>query len=358
MANKGYRSYRGRRRGGKSMVLPILVLILALACGFLYAQKFITYSDDGSIRFDLPFGQSQMPQGAEETTAAESPSVDVVVEKEQENRSEEPSDHRQLPDSADREYRLKGFYTLPVDMDAELASCGANGFVFTLRDHTGRVFYDSVAALRSAVTDPVSSAALRELCAREDVISVAKLNTFHDSYYAWTNMESAGICQSTGHIWYDNLSYHWLEPEKEKARDYVISLAVECAEMGFDQILLEDLRYPADGTLGKIDYTGNSMEKSDALALFLTELRIALAPYGTEIAILLDERAVGGNVDYVENSGQDLARLLPLVDAVYVDTQDLSAARASLAAAAGEGELTALIPVISEGAESGSWYLP
>ena len=57
-------------------------------------------------------------------------------------------------------------------------------------------------------------------------------------------MESAGICQSSGYIWYDNLSYYWLDPAKEQARDYIVDLALECARLGFDELLLEEVTYP------------------------------------------------------------------------------------------------------------------
>ena len=37
-------------------------------------------------------------------------------------------------------------------------------------------------------------------------------------------------------------SYFWLDPDKEAAREYVIALALECAQMGFDELLLEEMR--------------------------------------------------------------------------------------------------------------------
>lgn len=359
MANKGYHSYRGRRKGRNGKVL-LLVLVLLLACGFLYVQRYITYSDDGSIRFDLPFFREQQPDAPEEPGTPETqPEVDLVVEPGPVSAPEEQKE----PDPASVVYRVKGLAALPADgaaLGEELALVGANGFVCTLRDNTGRVFYDSAAALRSAVEATVSAGALEELCQAEDVLSVARLNALHDSYYAWANMESAGICQSNGHIWYDDLSYHWLETEKDKAREYVIGLAVECAQLGFDQILLEELCYPSGGDLSKIDYSGNTMEKAEALALLLTELRQALEPYGTQLALLIDQRALdpAGNAAYVEASGVELSRLAPLVDAVYVETGDAAAAAEVLAAAVGEEEPPVLVPVSTEPAEDGNWYIP
>ena len=55
MALKGYSSYRGRQGFWRRLLIVVLVLILVAACGFLFLQRYITYSDDGSFRLDLPF---------------------------------------------------------------------------------------------------------------------------------------------------------------------------------------------------------------------------------------------------------------------------------------------------------------
>lgn len=357
MANKGYHSYRGRRGGRRGIVL-LLLAVLLLACGFLYVQRYITYSDDGSIRFDLPFLQGeQQPETPEEPEVPErQPEVELVVEP---GPTREPETTEPQPTA----YRVQGLAALPEDsaaLLAELTAAGANGFVCTLRDNTGRVLYDSAAALGSAVEATMSAAALQELCGQEDVLAVARLNALHDSYYAWANMESAGICQSNGHIWYDDLSYHWLDPAKDKAREYVVGLAVECAQLGFDQLLLEELCYPSSGRLEKIDYSGSTMGKTEALALLLTELRQALEPYGTELALLLDRQALdtGANDAYVQSSGVELSRLAPLVDAVYVETADVAAAADTLAAATGEEEPPTLVAVAPAPGAAENWYIP
>lgn len=359
MGTKGYQSYRGRRKKRGSGLVILLVLVLLAACAFIFLQNYVTYADDGSWYIDLPFfrGESTTPEETQDGGEELQQEVNVVIDQpDEEEETDEP------PEPVYEERRLVELTQLPGDgaaLRASLEQAGANGFVYPVRDNTGRVFYTSAASIRSAVADGAAGAeTLTELCGQEGVISVARFNCFHDSYYAWTNMESAGICQSTGYIWYDNLSYHWLDPDKQAARDYVISLALECAEMGFDELLLEDMCYPASGKLEKIDYSGNSMGKTDALAEFLTELRKALEPYGTKVSLLLDERllAAQGDEAYVSASGLELARLLPLVDAVYARVEDESAASGVLAAA-GEGTAPALVRVVSEAADSGSWYL-
>lgn len=355
MANKGYQSYRGRRSGRRRLLIVLLVLILLAACAFMFLQRYVTYSDDGSFYLDLPFFREEEPQQDPADSGEAGQDVNLIIDGPEEQEPEKTA-------ASYGERRLIGLSALPADGDAlsaALHEAGANGFVCTLRDNTGRVYFDSSASIRAAAKDAaISAAALSELCAEEDVVSVARLNCFHDSYYAWENMESAGICQNTGYIWYDNLSYHWLDPAKEQARRYVISLALECAQLGFDELLLEEMCYPASGNLDKIDYSGNEMGKTEALAQFLTELREALSPYDVKLSLLVEGRLLTpeGDSAYAETTGQDLSQLLPLVDAVYAQVTDQAQAEDVLAAAAGENTPPVLVAMAGEPADEGNWY--
>lgn len=355
MGTKGYHSYRGRRGGRRLLGIVLLVLILAVACVYLFLQRYVTFTDNGEVRLDLPFFQKEDISGDDSQGNEGKEDVNLVID-----GSEEDTDSEDAGGTAAEpygEHRLIQLSTLPPDGDAlgtELSAQGANGFVYMVKDNTGRVFYDSAMAIQDAVVGGgADTALLSALCGQEAIISVAKLNCFHDSYYAFAHMESAGICQSSGYIWYDNLSYHWLDPAKEQARRYVIDLALECARMGFDELLLEDMSYPASGKLEKIDYSGNQMGKTEALTLFLTELREALKPYDIRVALLLSESALQGEDE--ETTGQDLSALLPLVDAVYAPVSDPAAAEAVLSAAAG-ADAPELVPVTEEAGSSGSWY--
>ena len=51
---KGYTGYRGRRRG-RGVLAVVLVIVLLLACGFLFAQRYMVYDADGSVRFEFPW---------------------------------------------------------------------------------------------------------------------------------------------------------------------------------------------------------------------------------------------------------------------------------------------------------------
>lgn len=385
MALKGYHSYRGRQGALRRLLVIVLLLVLIAACAFLFLQRYITYSDDGSFYLDLPFELNwELPfltdgDDPEKTDDEEKQDVNLIVDRppEEQPGTDEQKPEEEKPEEPDPEEtpvpeqekpvpyverRLIGLETVPQD-DAALAQMlaeqGADGFVFLAKDREGNVFYQSAVANANAVSgESVSRELLTALCAREGVYTVARLSCMRDPVYGRANMAEAGICQNNGYIWYENdRGGHWLDAEKEAARRYLIDFAVECAQLGFDELLLENVCYPYRGNLYKINYSGNVMSKTDALALFLDELRNALEPYGVRISLLLEEDTVRGLAENTEDTGFIPQQLLPLVDAVYVSTADAETVRQEMTILLGEENVPVLVPVVSEATEDAGWYL-
>ena len=360
---RSYQNYRGRRSLGTRVAIVLLVLVLIAACAFIFAQQYISYADDGRIYLDLPYiGRVYLPTPVErppepdEDAEPEPPPVQLVID-EPEDAEPEPEEPP-TPEELFGPHRLVELPNLPADgteLTAALRETGASGFVCTVRDDTGKLYWNSPTGQSKAVADdPNASQTIQGLCGSEDTLAVARFNVLHDSYFAAANMVDAAICQSNNYVWYDNRSYHWLEPEKELARQYVTGLAVECAQLGFDELLLEELCYPTRGNTYKISYKNNTMEKNEALALLLSEIKDALEPYGTKLSLLLTEAQIleGSNAD----SGVDLAMLLPLVDGVYVQASDPEAVEAALAAV--PGETPVLVYLAAEPGTAENWCVP
>ncbi len=363
---KGYQNYRGRRSLGSWLLIILLVLVLAAACLFLFAQLNASYADDGRIYLELPyFGRVYLPTPApsqpeeEEDPEPAAPPVQLVIDDPEPTPEPEPEPE---PEPVDLfgEHHLAELSALPgdgVELTQGLAAQGASGFVYTVRNNAGEIFWASPTGQPKAVkTGEEETERLRAFCGTEGLLSVARFNVLHDSYYAFANMKDAAICQKGGYVWYDNHSYHWLEPEKELARQYVTGLAAECAQLGFDELLLEELCYPTRGNTYKIGYQNNTMEKKDALAQLLTEIRAAVEPYGTKVSLLLTEAQLAG--ENQEESGVDLATLLPLVDGVYVQAADPAAALAALAAPEGAESWPEVVLMTAEPGENENWCIP
>ena len=361
---KSFPNYRGRRSIGTRIAIVLLVLILIAACAFIFAQQYISYADDGRIYLELPyFGRIYLPTPAErplepdEDAEPGPPPVQLVIDEPEDYVEPEPEVPPE-PVNVFGPHHLVELAAVPAD-GAELTSAlretGADGFVCTVRDNTGKLYWNSPTGQSKAVADdPNASEIIRGLCESEDTLAVARFNVLHDSYFAAANMKDAAICQSNNYVWYDNHSYHWLEPEKEMARQYVAGLAVECAELGFDELLLDELCYPTRGNTYKISYKNNTMEKNEALALVLSDIKAALEPYGTKLSLLLTEAQIleGSNAD----SGVDMAMLLPLVDGVYVQVSDPEAVQTALEAV--PGDTPVVVYLTKEPAGEDNWCIP
>lgn len=381
MALKGYNSYRGRQGIWRRLFTALLVLILIAACAFLFLQRYITYSDDGSFYLDLPFEINwKIPFLNENTDEPEKkPGTDqnmnLVVDRpdgdtekngdgQEDQTAEEEPPVVQNPVESEEPYlppRVIEFAEIPQDEAAlidALAAAGADGFVFHAKNELGKVSYASAVAAAGAVGETaVSRDLLGRLCAEENVYTVARINCFRDPVYAFANMQTAGICQSNGYIWYDYDMQHWLDPEKEAARRYVIDLALECAQLGFDELLLENVCYPTYGKLYKIDYSKNTMAKTDALVLFLEELKDALEPYGVRLSLLLEREVALGLAEDAAESGFDAKTILPMVDAVYVATEDAETLRSEIKNFLWGLEIPVLVPIVNEVTAQGGWCL-
>lgn len=138
MATRGYQSYRGRNHGKLALVI-VLVLILLAAVGYLVAQEYMVYDDEGHRHLELPFlkkGQTEQPQQPEDTTPDD---VDLIID-EPERPMLKELHARQLPDTV-----------LTEDPSAVLAE-HPEAVVIPVKLRDGTVTYDTQTAARDTVT--------------------------------------------------------------------------------------------------------------------------------------------------------------------------------------------------------------
>lgn len=347
---RGYSSYRGRRNGTK-LLAGALVLILLLACGFLFAQRYIVYGADGSIRIELPGpgAKDDAPQGdtavgAQDGSASGEQEVEVIV---------------QPPVVTD---------TRAVELDASILSGGweealealdegANAVAIRLKDASGALLYASQlqeAIDCGAVTGgSMAKNAVAALVA-SDCYTIARISTLHDSTYAFAHMTDAAVCQLTGYVWYDTYSTHWLAPEKAAARQYISAVAAECAALGFDELLLDDFHYPRDGRMSRIKTDERTMTQQEALALLVDDIRAALSEQGFEgkLSVTIDADIVLAGSE--ERTGIVMSELAPKFDRVYVVVEESDRAAVAEAMAAYETEF---VPILPAAEENGSWLI-
>ena len=141
----------------------------------------------------------------------------------------------------------------------QLASQGVKYAVVTLKDATGVVYYASqvpaaAASPASVTVDPARVAAIFQ---EEGLIPVAKLAAFRDPAGARADRTMA--------IGYTGQAYLWLNPYADAAVQYIGGLIDELHTAGFEQVVLENVQFPAS-TSSKQDYgTTNGVSRADQL---------------------------------------------------------------------------------------------
>ena len=338
--SRGYHSYRGRTPKWKVVLAIVLVLVILGAVGFMVLQEHIVYDGTGTPHLRLP------QQETEDTgTPPEEEEPGEVVFQEPEGPQEIHA--FSLPAQALTQQTVEAALAEPQ------AEC--NAVAVTLKDSAGLVYFDAAGAVSGTVwTEADTTAALEALTGQEDLYTVARISCFHDPKAANAEVESMGLKNTGGYIFYDGNNSQWLDPAKPEARQYLTGIIREAAALGFDEILLTDVSYPTEGKLDKIAY--GEVDRQAQLGAFLAEVRLALEGYDVTLSVELPETAVLNGAE--ETSGASLAQFAPHVDRLYaVTTSDRTTALSALAAAA-EGtpdfvaELSAYDPEVK-----GSWLL-
>ena len=340
---RGYNNYRGRTSKGKTVLAVVLILIILASISLMILQKYVIYDAAGTPQLMLPVRETEevlLPEEDEE--------LNLTIQE------------------AQKDIALQGI-ALPVPTDKEIWSLSNRQaqevlgedrvpVVITMKDNKGTVHFDSAVAVSGSVrffvddSDVVLDAALTH-----PVYSVARLSCFCDSRAANQDVEGMGLKNTGGYIFYDGNNTQWLDPAKKGARDYLCAMAVELAELGFDEILLTEVSYPTEGKLDKIDY-GDTV-KTRNLQTFLEETRTALSPYEVRLSLELSETILIEGSDNA--AGVIAAELVPLVDRLYTETsaesvEELQAVTARLSEAV---DFVPILPWDSELPETGSFLL-
>ena len=308
---KGYQSYRGRVPLKRKVAVAVMVALLLLCGTYLFPSERAEFQSEGGRSFLLPWSRE------DESGGEEGPEVDLVIE----DPVDPVQEMRAVELSADA---LRGRLAEDGWWERE----GYNAVCVRLKEADGLLRYESSVAPQELIGGGALSRGELQQLLDADVYTIARISCFHDSACALADMAGKGLCQSSGYIWYDAQNTHWLDPGKEEARAYLVSLCVELAELGFDEIVLDEARYPTAGRLEKCSPVSD--DKQAEIERFFAELTGALEGKKVCLSLVTEEETLlaGGN----ETAGWELSRLLGGVRRVYVRAGDGEAAEQALRA--------------------------
>ena len=302
MRKSGYRSYHGRMSGGKRMAIIVMVAVLVLAAGYLVSQHFVVYDDAGGMQIQWPFAKDQ------ETSSDELPAdeLEIIIGGKEETAS--VSQRGEI-------IPLAGVY-----LGGDIATTANEGkaFVLEVKDGEGRIQYPSALAQAQEAGavkgDEADAAALETMLAS---YGVARISAVRDNYYPLYRTVEAGLCREGNYPWRAFDACYYLDPVKSEARSYVSAIAKECVSLGFDEVLLSDIGYPADGE-GRLYRILYPKDAKVAVCGMLRSVGGAVHGSGAVFSVELPGEVVLSGADEVR--GVDLEAVLAAVDRVYVKT--------------------------------------
>ena len=227
-------------------------------------------------------------------------------------RAARPS--RQEIAAADDPFVAKAVYLNPLTDDGYdlgrlldlIARTELNALVLDVKEDG--VYYDTGVALfqdAGVVVPYYDVTEVLDTLRANDVYAIARLVVFKDTLLAEARPDLAVADAATGGIWRDMNGVAWVNPLDADVWAAIGDLAVELAELGFDEVQFDYVRFPTDGDLEAMDFGRDVDEpvRVEAIAGFLAEAGERLAPFGVATSadvfgftLLLDDIGIGQNV--------------------------------------------------------------
>ena len=241
------------RRGLQSFFITVgvLALLAAIAMGawLLWLNRYIIYTEDGAkLDFNL---SPEFSQGA----VAQRPSVGETIPISYGNTDE------LLEGPAGELSQLAG-YTVTTKMLTEnfsavksaLAALPVGSTVLLdVKSVRGEFFYQTSLG---HTFEKISTTAFQEILQdlqSKDCYVIARIPTFREFWF-FLDDEAArvryGLAKSSGSgaLWEDksipNNLHYWLNPASTGAQNYLVQIAGELRDMGFDEVVFSEFRFP------------------------------------------------------------------------------------------------------------------
>ncbi len=166
-----------------------------------------------------------------------------------------------------------------------IATKDVNALVVDLKDNNGVVYYDSKVPLArevGAVQPILNVPQLLQTLHAKNIYAIARIVVMEDPIAATKRPDLAIKDARTGKVWRTSAGQAWLNPTNPQVWQYISDLGAEAANLGFDEVQFDYVRFPSDGVLNATEYgsgfTGGQQERRAAITGFLKAARAKIAP--------------------------------------------------------------------------------
>ena len=256
---------RRKRRRRAAVAATLLLVVLALAAGMTLAGKSDTRAS------------SSAGSSATESTG----SMQVATRP------------RPLPVEIRGVHVTGALASLPGKLDEymEMTRHGLNTIELDVKDEGGEIAFAPAGVPLASKTGAVRSyydpRAVARRMHRKGIYLIGRVVVFQDPYLARARPDLA-VKRSDGGIWATSHGLAWVNPYDRRVWEYNISIAIAAAKAGFDEIMLDYIRFPSDGDVASAVYPGKtSVPRGRLIASFTAYAKQRLTPHGVRVSAAL-----------------------------------------------------------------------
>ena len=236
-------TWRTRKRLKTAAIVVGSIVGVSLAlwlCWILWLGRFVVYTGD-TVRLDFDW---VTPGEFVEAVEPEHKDVNIIFD----DGSEVVVDRTKPLE------RMSGFYVTIGMLTDDVAEVErlvreqpkGTAIMLELKSGTGN-FYYKTSMPNATVSKKVDKDAMESFIryiTKADYYTVACIPAFRDRAYGLKNT-SYGIHHSSGrYLWAGDDKCYWLDPVKNGTRSYLIAIASELRDLGFDEVVFTDYCFP------------------------------------------------------------------------------------------------------------------
>lgn len=247
-----YRTRRTLQHVATAAIAVLMAAILFWFCWVVWLERFVVYSRDGAkLNFDLPdmslSGEVAVPPAAQTNISIyyNEGSDAVEISKEMTALNGYYIDYNSLKDDIDGIYQ-----------DLTILKSGTP-IMIELKGSYGSFYYSSnlSGAIPSASVDIGRVDELIQHMKSKGFYLIAKISAFRDWDFGNRNVTSGLYMTNRAGLWLDPDGYFWLDPTKSTTTGWITSIIIELRNMGFNEVMLDNFRFPAE--TDKYIFTGD-----------------------------------------------------------------------------------------------------
>lgn len=169
-----------------------------------------------------------------------------------------------------------------------IESTEANALVIDVKSEQGMMSYKTNVKAASAM-DAHYNRTIKDIDSymkslkEKHIYTIARVVCFKDELSAKNHPDRA-VLNPDGTLWRNAAKMAWVDPFNSDAQDYIISIAVDAAQKGFDEINFDYVRFPAKAHL-VFSQENNQENRLKAIGHFINKASHRLRPYGTFLSV-------------------------------------------------------------------------